>query len=105
MCEADFRLMVSPYHDPAVRPPLIPNFVHAVERVRKWRAAGVKNVDDELWYLTNVARREIKRQGYTGKWRPRPSSIAWQLRRSYIVEMESRGWFKQLLYKIWPELF
>lgn len=106
MCESDFRLMVSPYHEPEFRPPLIPNLVHAVERVRKWRANGVKNPSDEMYYLTEVMKREIKRQGYTGKWKPNAVSMARQLRRSYITDMENHGgWFGQWLYRTFIDLY
>lgn len=105
MSQFDFKCMVAPNRPPELRPPLIPNLVHAVERVKKWRAAGVKNYDDELYYLTEVMKREIKRQGFTGRYPPRPIQMAYNLRQTYIIEPEPRGWFKSILYMIWPELF
>lgn len=99
MRESDFKAMLSEWRDPADRPPLIPSLVRAVEIVKEWRAAGEKVAENEREFLAEVLQREIRRQGYKGRWKPNARYLATPLRRLYILDTEKRGiigawWYK-----------
>ncbi len=110
MTQSDFVKMV---RSPNSEFPLIPNLARAVEEIKRWRKLSRENPDegvmrhsDQLFFLTNVMKKEIKRQGFKERYSFRAETLAEHLHRAYIVDLENHGGkIGQWFYKHFPEYY